>query len=226
MLILNDSLLFPTCIVVKNQIDLLNTVNCIVLLWTITSLKSFSSVWVLQQTHKRQWFHIVIPQSFISLHPMIVLSFVFQYFFANSYFWLILTYILFWASFEKRTRSFESRTIWVDRCGSFRKKWSAFIKNGIHGLMLYFSNLFSNFYQEVVSIDSYQPFKYLIYCPFADLTLYFQGYTNIYLNPIYFLVFKGLLKKLCYGLTLFVLSRNIHVCFHLKLIYTFSDVRK
>ena len=146
MLILNDSLLFPTCIVVKNQIDLLNTVNCIVLLWTITSLKSFSSVWVLQQTHKRQCFHtsfLKVSSVFIPWYFWVLFS---NIFFANSDFWLILTYILFWASFEK----FESRTIWVDPYGSFRKKWSTFIKKGIHGLMLYFSHLFSNFYQEVI----------------------------------------------------------------------------
>ena len=146
MLIWDDSLLFLTRIFKKNWIYLLNTVNRIVFPWTIASLKSFSSVWVLQQTHKRQCFHtsfLKVSSVFIPWYFWVLFS---NIFFANSDFWLILTYILFWASFEK----FESRTIWVDPYGSFRKKWSTFIKKGIHGLMLYFSNLFSNFYQEVI----------------------------------------------------------------------------
>ena len=64
MLIWDDSLLVSSCIVVKSRVDLLKTVNGIVCPWPITSLKSFSPVWVLQQTHKRKWLHSVLPQNF------------------------------------------------------------------------------------------------------------------------------------------------------------------
>ena len=144
MLTWDDSLLFPTCIVVKNRIDLLNTVNDIVSPWTITFLESFSSLWVLQQTHKRQWFHIVHPQNFHQSSSHGISEFCFPIFFCEFWFLIkriwsdpywhidlsvyiyiyIYIYILFWASFEK----FELMTIWVGPYCSFRKKMIKFCK--------------------------------------------------------------------------------------------------
>ena len=144
MLIWDDSLLFLTRIVKKNRIDLLNTVNCIVFPWTITSLQSFFSVWLLQQTHKRQWFYIILQQNFHQSWSHGISEFCFPTFFGKFWFLIkrmqcdflthinlsiyIYTYILFWASFEK----FEWRTMWVDWYCSFRKTWSNFIKKMVY----------------------------------------------------------------------------------------------
>ena len=73
---------------VENRIELLNTVNHTVFPWTLTSLKSFSSVWVLQQTHKGQWFHIVLPQNFHQSLSHGISEFCFPIFFCK--FWFLI----------------------------------------------------------------------------------------------------------------------------------------
>ena len=102
MLIWDDSLLVSSCIVVKSQIDLLNTVNDIVCPWTITSLKSFSPEWVLQQTHKRQWFHIVLPQNFYQSPSSI-----------PSYFWVLQILISDQKNTVSRLLTFEYIYIYI-----------------------------------------------------------------------------------------------------------------
>ena len=56
--------------------------------------------------------------------------------------------------------------------------------------------------------------------------LSFQGYdTNIHLNPIYFMVFRSLLKKTVMA-WLILSFQGTYVYFHLKLIYKFFGVKK
>ena len=128
MLIWSDSLLVQTCIVIKNWIELLNTVKHIVCPWTITSLKSCSSLYVPKTEYcnkltKHNDCILSFHKIFISLHHMVFLSFIFQYFFQilikSSCFISVLSII--W-------KIFESRTVWVNPYCTFRKNWSTFIK--------------------------------------------------------------------------------------------------
>ena len=142
MLIWDDSLLVSSCIVVKSRIDLLNTVSGIVCPWTITSLKSFSPVWVLQQTHKRQWLHIVLPQNFHQSPSSITWYFwVLQILISDQKItvWPLLTfediyiYICIYC-FEHHLKKIESRTLWVDPYCPFRKFINFYKKKGIYGI--------------------------------------------------------------------------------------------
>ena len=124
----------------------------------------------------------------------------YYYIYIYIYIYIVFTFL---ASFEK----FESRTIWVDPYYSFRKKWSTFIKKGMYGLC--FSNIFSKFWPRDHIVWLMSSFQGSYILSFHRSTLSFQGYTNIHLNPIYFLVLKSLLKKTVLWLDSY--STNINI---------------
>ena len=141
----------PTRIVLMNQIVHLNTVNCIVRAWNITSLKSryllASKAGVRQKSHKRQYpsTHIVLSQSFHqylkdnTVRPIlssqgyylthIVLSKILYKFPSKA-----RVLFLFQTSFEK----LESGTTQVDTFCRFRKIRSTFVKNTCGSLLNFF----------------------------------------------------------------------------------------
>ena len=91
MLLLNDSLLVPTSIVVKNRIEFLNTMKHIACPWTITSLKCCSSVCVRKTEYCKE---LTKDNVCILSHHMV--------------FW-----VLFSSSFSKLWSNDQKNTVWL-----------------------------------------------------------------------------------------------------------------